>query len=142
MHSIAAPSPVVQIKSLVINEAINSAQPKSAVKSNLSDFGPAFDKVLQDRIDTNRLGKTAERDQLQVKGLWLDIVSDKPIDAYTRDDMSLFSKNPDCITKIYWKSHADRQLLIREVIESRKNKRNSPQVFKASGQTCRLKSIR
>ena len=109
-----------------ISEHVGTTEPIPSVVEVITNteqlFSHVFDGALADRIASKSLKETAQRDQIQIKNLWLDIVGDRSIESYNKADMRLFVSTIKLLPRIYWKSDEDRKLSISEVIADRKAK--------------------
>ncbi|MBZ0163570.1 MAG: hypothetical protein K8H74_12755 [Notoacmeibacter sp.] len=85
-------------------------------------FSVAFVASVKERISVGSLKPSAERDQLQVMKLWLEIIGNRPITAYGRDDINTFRDTLRRLPRIYRKSATEQAMSIPEIIAEREAK--------------------
>ncbi len=99
-----------------------SAAVREAVETDMSAaplFSVAFKASVKDRIASGHLKPTAERSLTQSGKMWVQIVGDQPITDYDRSDIIRYRDHLIRLPKIYWKSPADAEMTILEIIADR-----------------------
>jgi hypothetical protein len=82
--------------------------------------GPLFVEViaesLERRIATRELAKSALQDAQSSIRIWVEVVGNRPVSAYKRADVSRFQEVLTRLPKHYWRSAAEREKPILQVI--------------------------
>ena len=99
--------------------ALATAEPNRQLTTVAPDepvFSTVIAESLERRIKTGELAKSALQDAQATIRIWIEVVGDRPLKTYRREDMSRFQEILVQLPKHYWRSEAARKKPILDVI--------------------------